>query len=205
MVFTPHFRKLILTLHIIFSVGWLGAVAVFLVHSIAGLYSNNPSIVRAAYLAMNISAWIIILPACLGSLLTGIFQSLGTQWGLFKYYWIVVKLLLTIGATILLLVHMQPISLMADIVANSPLTGTEHRALQMQLFVDAALALIVLLATTTVSVFKPWGLTSFGLKKLNKKLTKPTSSSGKWIIVGIIVLVILFIITHLLGGGLGKH
>ena len=63
-----------LTAHITFSVGWLGAVAVFLAHSIAGLTSEDTMIVRTAYLAMNLSAWIIILPACMGGLLTGIFQ-----------------------------------------------------------------------------------------------------------------------------------
>lgn len=195
-----------LTAHITFSVGWLGAVAVFLAHSIAGLTSEDTMIVRTAYLAMNLSAWIIILPACMGGLLTGIFQSISTQWGLFKYYWIVVKLLLTIGATILLIVHMQPISFMARTVLQGPLTGTEHRGLQVQLVVDAALALIVLLATTTISVYKPWGMTSYGASKLRKKMPHQASKSkGLYVIIGLIILAILFAIIHLKGGGLHSH
>ncbi len=202
---TPHLRRLMLTAHITFSVGWLGAVAVFLAHSIAGLLSADTLTVRTAYLAMNLSAWVIILPACVGALLTGIFQSVGTQWGLFKYYWVVVKLLLTIGATVLLLVHMQPITFMAGIVSQGPLMGTEHRGLQIQLVADAAAALLVLLATTTISVYKPWGMTFYGLDKLKKRSDQQNrKSKGRFIVIGIIVFVILFII-HLMGGGLHGH
>ncbi len=43
---TPRLRKLGLTAHIIFSVGWLGAVAGFLVLSIGGLTSQDAEMVR---------------------------------------------------------------------------------------------------------------------------------------------------------------
>ena len=36
----------------------------------------------------------------LATLLTGIVLSLGTKWGLLKHYWIVAKLLLTVGVTL---------------------------------------------------------------------------------------------------------
>lgn len=203
MTMTPSLRKFMLTVHITFSVGWLGAVAVFFAHSIAGLSSDNTMIVRAAYLAMNLSAWLIILPACIGALLTGIIQSVGTQWGLFKYYWIVVKLLLTISATILLLVHMQPINFMAGIVLTGSLTTTEHRGVQVQLIVDAGAALLVLLATTTISVYKPWGMTLYGAIKLRKKVPKQASKSKNlYVVIGLIILAILFAIIHLIKGGL---
>ena len=206
MTMTLPLRKFMLTAHITFSVGWLGAVAVFFAHSIAGFTSENNMIVRAAYLAMNLSAWLIIVPACFGALLTGIIQSIGTQWGLFKHYWIVIKLLLTIGATILLLVHMQPISFMAGIASEGPLTTTQHRGLQVQLIADAGAALLVLLATTTISVYKPWGMTPFGISKLRKKVPKEASKSkGLYVVIGLLIFVILFVIIHLMGGGLHSH
>src|SRR5687768_2910550 len=51
---TPALHKLNLTAHVTSSVGWLGAVAAFLVLSIAGLTSQDPEIVRGSYLAMNL-------------------------------------------------------------------------------------------------------------------------------------------------------
>ena len=164
MTLTPFLRKLGLTVHITSSVGWLGAVAGFLVLAIAGLTSENNLIVRSSYITMELIGWFIIIPFSLGALLTGIVQSLGTTWGLFRHYWIVVKLILTIVAIIVLLVHMQPISYMADVASGAELSNSEFRGLRIQLIADAGAALLVLLIVTTISVYKPWGRTSLGVK-----------------------------------------
>lgn len=75
--------------------------------------------------------------------------------------WIVVKLLLTIGATILILVQMQPISFMAGIASVGPLTTTEHRGLQVQLIADAVFiikSLFISLMTRFIRLNKSWSL-----------------------------------------------
>jgi len=64
---TPGFRKFILTTHIAFSVGCLGAVGGFLALNIAALTSQNAQIVRSAYLAMDLIGWYVILPSCFGA------------------------------------------------------------------------------------------------------------------------------------------
>ncbi|HEY4654326.1 MAG TPA: hypothetical protein VIH22_07425, partial [Cyclobacteriaceae bacterium] len=125
MTLTPVLRKFALTTHITFSVGWFGAVAGFLALAVAGLTSGDAQIVRSAYLSMELIGWFIIVPACLGALLSGIIQSLGTQWGLFQHYWVLVKLLLTIAATIILLVDMQPIGFIADMVSQRAISNSE--------------------------------------------------------------------------------
>ena len=101
---TPRLRKLGLITHITSSLGWLGALAAFLVLSIAGLTSQDVETVRGAYLAMNLIAVFVIVPLSLAALATGFIQALGTEWGLLRHYWILVKLLLTIFATVVLLV-----------------------------------------------------------------------------------------------------
>lgn len=212
MLLSPFFRKLGLTAHITFSVGWFGAVAAFLALAIAGLTSENPQIVVSCYLSMDLIAWFVIIPACLGTLVTGIVQSLLTQWGLFRYYWIVIKLILTVAATVVLLAHMQPIRYMADMVSGATLTDVDLRGLRLQLIADAGAALLVLLIATTISVYKPWGLTTYGQRKLieqQKKLPGHKTSIKKsrlfYILLGLIGMVILmFIILHLTGV-LGGH
>ncbi|SNQ60356.1 hypothetical protein [Candidatus Methanoperedens nitratireducens] len=212
MTMTPRFHRFVLTAHITFSVGWLGAVAGFLALAIAGLTSQDAQMVRAAYLAMELSGWFVIVPFSIGALLTGLVQSLGTQWGLFKHHWILVKLLLTIAATIILLLHMQPISYIAGVVSEAPLSNTELRGLRIQLMADAAAALLVLFATTTISVYKPWGMTPYGLRKQHEQhkvvpdrgLTT-RKSWGLYMLLGLIFLVLLFVVLHLIGGGLGIH
>lgn len=85
MTMTPRVRKAVLTAHVTASVGWLGAVAGFLGLSITGLASQDAQTVRGTYLAMEATGWFVLLPLSLGSLATGIVQSLGTTWGLFRH------------------------------------------------------------------------------------------------------------------------
>ena len=205
MTMTPGLRKFALTTHVTSSVGWLGAVGAFLALAIAGLVSQDAQIVRAAYLAMHLTTWFVIVPLCLAALLTGIVQSLGTTWGLFRHYWIVTKLLLTVLATIILLVHTQPIDRVAAVAAQTTLAIGDLRQLRIQLVGDACAALFVLLVTTTLSVYKPWGMTSYGLRKQNETATwhpatsRPVAPWGRYVLLGIIAVVLLVLLLHLAG------
>lgn len=165
MIMAPSLRKFALTAHIVFSVGWLGAVAGFLALSIAGLTSQSAQMVQAAYLSMELITWFVIVPLNLASLLTGLVSSLGTSWGLFRHYWILIKLLLTVLATVILLLHTQPISYMADAAAGTTLLSADHRPLRIQLVADAGAALVVLLVATILAVYKPRGMTPYGRRK----------------------------------------
>jgi hypothetical protein len=161
-VLSPGMRKFVLIVHVASSVGMLGAVAGFLALSIAGLANASPQTVRASYVAMSLTAWFVIVPLMLASLASGLVQSLGTPWGLFRHHWVVVKLVLTVGATLLLLVHTQPIDHLAAVAADSGVPGADLRGMRVQLVVDAGLALLVLLATTALAVVKPRGVTRYG-------------------------------------------
>jgi hypothetical protein len=205
---TLRLTKFALTAHVTSSVGWFGAVAAFLALAIGGLTSQDTLMVRATYLAMESLSWFVIVPFCLASLLTGLVQSLGTKWGLFRHYWIVVKLLMTVVATIILLVHMQPITYMADVAAETTLSSADLIKVRIQLIADAGAALLVLLAATTLSVYKPWGLTPYGRRKVSEGHPLSQPDSGRswklYLLLGMMALVLLaFVILHLNGGGLG--
>jgi hypothetical protein len=197
-----------LTAHITFSVGWFGAVAGFLALAIVGVNTLDSQLVRSSYLSMDLIAWFVIIPLCLGSSLTGVIQSLGTPWGLFKHYWVAVKLIMTIIGTVILLAHMQPISYLADVASKQVLSYSDLRGLRMRLIFDAGAALLVLLGTITLSVYKPWGKTKYGLRnKSTKSLEVRTSKPwGLYILLGLIsIVILLFIATHLMSGGLSHH
>jgi hypothetical protein len=153
--------------HVTSSVGWLGAVACFLALAVAGLTSDDAQRMRSADVAMNLTAWLVIVPLCFTSFLSGLISSLGTPWGLFRHYWVLVKLLITIPATLVLLVHMQPISFLADVAAKttSPLPGADLHGLRNQLVAAAAVALLVLLVLTALSIYKPRGMTRYGWRR----------------------------------------
>jgi len=175
----PRLRKLGVTAHVTFSVGWLGADAGFLALAIAGLISQDAQMVRAVYLAMDLIGWFVIVPFSFAALLTGLVLALGTPWGLLRHYWILAKFLLTIGAIMVLLAHTNAMreAARASIVADA--TSSSIRAhlaaigagghlsdVQMQLAVAAGAGLLVLLTTTTLGVYKPWGKTRYGRRTL---------------------------------------
>ena len=164
MTMKPIPRKLLLTAHITSSVGWIGTVAGFLALAVAGLASDDPQVVRSAYLAMELMARYVIVPFCLAALCTGIASSLASEWGLFRHYWIVMKLLITLISTIGLLVHMQPIHYLSVAAAGTDLSSSDLQV-QIQLVVVSGAALLALLAATVLSEFKPKGLTPYGWRK----------------------------------------
>jgi hypothetical protein len=168
---TPQLRKFVLTAHIVSSVGLLGAVAGFLALAIAGLTSRNGQLVGAAYLAMELIAWFVIVPLAFASLLTGIVQSLGTPWGLFRHYWVLTKLLLTVFVTVVLLLQMNLVGSMAVVAAETALSSDDHRLARISLVVHAGGGLLVLLVPAALSVFKPWGRTRYGRRKQHEERT----------------------------------
>lgn len=158
----PGLRKATLLVHVSCSVGWLGAVLTFLVLAVTGLNSLDSQLVRASYLGMNLIGWAVIFPLGLAALLSGIIQALGTPWGLFRHYWVLIKLLITTLATALLLLHLQPVTHMATIASTSDLAATDMTGMRIQLVADAAAALGALLIVTVLSIYKPRGLTRYG-------------------------------------------
>jgi hypothetical protein len=209
MIMTSGLRKVALTTHVTSSVGWLGAVAGFLALAIAGVSSRSNETVRAAYIAMHLTTWFVIVPLSLASLLTGLAQSLGTTWGLFRHYWIVTKLLLTVLATIILLLHTQPIDRVAAVAMQKALSSGDLRQLRIQLVADAGAALFVLLVTTALSIYKPWGMTAYGLRRQDEDgatwrrgTTRQDAAWGRYVLLAIIGVVVLVLFWHLAGGGL---
>jgi uncharacterized membrane protein len=165
MTMKPNLRKFVRTAHVIFTVGWFGAVAGFLALAIVGLTGPDTQIVRAAYLAMEVITQFVIVPLSLAPLvLTGPILSLGTPWGLFRHYWILVKLVINILSTFILLIHMQPISYMARVAADGTLSDAD-RGVQIQLVVAAGAGLFALLVATGLAVYKPRGMTAYGWRK----------------------------------------
>ena len=212
---TPTVRKLTITAHVVFSVGWLGAVAAFLVLSIAGLTSHDPEVVRGAYLSMDLISRFVIIPLCFAALITGLLQALGTPWGLFRYYWIVMKFGLAVFATIALLLHQFAVmAVAAKRVSGSAaetLFSGDFGPVKTELVRAPSLAILLLLVATSLGVYKPWGLTRYGRgKRQEQRKVQPQPNNETplgvkifYAVIGVLVLVVVAL--HLTGHGFGSH
>ena len=158
---SPRLRRIALTVHVTMSVGWIGAVAAFLALAVCVLVSDDAGLVRGAYLSMEVLGWFVLMPLALASLLSGVAQSLGTNWGLLRHYWVVFKLGINVFATLVLLAYMQTLDHFADLAASGA-PGVERGLASASPLLHAAAALLLLLVATVLAVFKPRGLTPLG-------------------------------------------
>lgn len=162
---TPGVRKLALTAHVTASVGWLGGVTGALALAVVGLTSGDAQRVRAAYVALELIASLVLVPLAFASLLTGLVQSLGTAWGLFRHYWVVAKLLMNVVATAILLLYTRTLGNLAD-MAETTRPGDDSSGLRdPSPLLHAGGALLLLVLATALAVYKPRGLTPYGWRR----------------------------------------
>ncbi len=164
MIMPPRLRKLALAVHLTCSVGWLGAVAAYLVLDITVATSQDAQVVRGTWMAMDLIVSSAIVPLAFVSLVTGLVMSLGTKWGLFRHWWVVVSLVLTILAILVLQMEAGLISRMAGIAADST-TSDEALLALLPTLVHSVGGLVVLLLIQVLNVYKPQGLTPYGWRK----------------------------------------
>jgi hypothetical protein len=146
----PRWRKLLLTTHIGASVGLLGTDATVLLLAVTGAQGRDP---QAVYPAAQLIGALLLVPAALLSLTTGVLLGWLTPWGLFRHWWVTAKLALTTAGAVLSLVVLTPaLGDLAD-AAGGPIPATQR----WELVRDSGAASVVLLVTLVLSVYKPFG------------------------------------------------
>lgn len=158
----PRLRKFVLATHLVFSVGWIGAVVAYLALGAAAVTSDDTQTVRGAWIAMELTGWYVIVPLAVASLITGLVMALGTRWGLFRHYWVLISFALTVFALVVLVLHMPTVSSQAD--AARVAEGARLDGLGGDL-VHPAIGLVVLLVIQVLNVYKPRGTTPYGQRK----------------------------------------
>lgn len=152
-------RKALLALHLACSCGWIGMALGYIALGIASTVTGDDDTSRAAWVAMELTGWSVLVPLSIGSLVSGTWLALATRWGLFRHYWVVFAFALTLLATIVLVLHMPSISRTSDVARRA--TGETVADLGGDL-VHASLGLLLLLVILVLNVFKPPGLTPYG-------------------------------------------
>jgi hypothetical protein len=170
MTLAPGLRKFVLAVHLTASLGWIGAVLAYLALGVSSVTSHDALTLRGAWVAMELTGWYVIVPLALAALLTGLVISLGTTWGLFRHYWVLISLALTTFATVILLLHMPTVSLRA--AAAREADGADVARLGGDLL-HPGLGLLVLLVIMALNVYKPRGLTRYGWRKQHEERGLP--------------------------------
>lgn len=141
-------RNTLLTLHIAVSVGLLGDSAGFLAVAIRASATPDPAAVVEQIRTLNMFAMFFGIPLSVASILTGVALGLGTKWGVFRYPWVMLKLLLIVTVMIVGGVAIGP-------ALNTMLAGEGDRT--TTLIAASAYDVVALAIATALSVFKPGG------------------------------------------------
>jgi hypothetical protein len=163
-------RAVLLTIHVVMSVGWVWLLGALVALEVIGLITVNPVERAGIATAMaSIAVWVLI-PVVFASLVSGLVLALSTPWGLVRHWWVLAKCVIAVALTATGLVLLLP--RLSQIVA-----GLGEPA-GMQTLVVRSISLLLLLAATGVSVVKPWGKTPHG-RRLQRAGGRPEKKPGQ--------------------------
>jgi uncharacterized membrane protein len=153
-------RRGILVVHLASSIGWLGLDAALVVLGIVGLAGGDATTTRSAFVVDGVLATYLMPVLSLLGLLTGIVLAAGTSWGLFKHWWVVVSLVITVlmtAAVLLFLVpQMRDLANEAAHLTDATVLTTMHMD-RLKLVIAPLAGFILLVFLTGMNVHKPWG------------------------------------------------
>ena len=156
-------RRLVLLLHIVSSVGWVGAVVTSLVLAVVAV-AEDIETARAVYVVLEPMGRYVLVPLSVASFGTGVVQSVGTRWGLFSHYWVIVKLIINVVSAAVLFTYLETLAMLAS-AARAPLTAGAAMIPTSSPVVHSVGALVFLLGATVLSIYKPRGMTRYGQRQ----------------------------------------
>ncbi|MDQ3887561.1 MAG: DUF2269 family protein, partial [Actinomycetota bacterium] len=170
---SPTLRKGLLTAHIVTAVSWVGIDMVLLVLALTALTSSDPRTVAASYFAIGAFTIVLLVPAGVLTLATGLLLGAGTHWGIVRYWWLTVKLVITVVLTTLVIVLLRPkvvdVSSQAEQAGAAGLSRDQLGSLPVDLIFPPSVSIIALIVATVLAVYKPWGKTPFARRAANGK------------------------------------
>jgi hypothetical protein len=139
-------RQALLTAHIMMSVGLLGDSAGFAAVALRLSTTTDPVARLALLETLHMFSLKFGIPLSVGTLVSGIALGMGTKWGVFRYPWVVAKLLLIASVMLVGGVVIGP-------AENMMLHGSVDAS--ARLIAGASYDVLALGVATGLSVFKP--------------------------------------------------
>jgi hypothetical protein len=151
-------RQAVLVLHIVSAVGWIGVDLALIPLVLTGLTTDDGATAAAAYEAVAILVPWTVPALSLLIVTTGVLLGLGTKWGLVRYWWVAVKLVISLILTMLVFTSLLPAVTSIDVAASTSGDGVRAALDDPAVFLyPPVVSSLMLLTAVVLSVTKPWG------------------------------------------------
>jgi hypothetical protein len=150
-------RRAVLTVHILGAGTWIGIDVVLGVLVFTALVTSSTATEALCYQALELFAVWPLLIAGLLTLASGIVLGLGTKYGLLRYRWVAVKLVINVVLVALVAVALRPGLAEAAAYGELLAAGESARSDVANLVFPPVVSGVALVTATVLSVFKPWG------------------------------------------------
>jgi hypothetical protein len=150
-------RKGVLVLHVGSAGAWLGIDVVMAFVTFTALLTDDLQTRALCYLVLErFVVWPLVMTG-LVCLLTGLLLGLGSKYGLVKFWWVLVKLVLNLVLTALALVSLRPgVAELGEAGRRIAAGGPDTVPLGDMIYPPIVSPTMLVLAMV-LSVYKPWG------------------------------------------------
>lgn len=173
-------KRWLVSTHILCNVVWLGTTLCFLVLSLAAVTTQDIKALHTIYVMVDVLDKTLIWTSSIGTMVTGILLSILTHWGLTRFYWIIVKEVLTLlsfGLGIFGLHGWLNATLSMTTGQDMWVVHTSAYTLNQYLqFGGVGFQLLALTGIVIISVFKPWGQRGQPKKSVRSELARAKSA-----------------------------
>src|SRR5215212_400940 len=148
----PRWRKLLLTVHVSVAAGLIGADLALLTLAVSGWRGSDPA---SVYPAMSLVSRWVVAPLAVAALTTGVLQAVLGPYGLLRYWWVTLKLAITLLLTGLVLFVVVPRLRGAADSALGPASEALTDAERVAFVVVFSLAVAAIVLMAGLAVAKP--------------------------------------------------
>lgn len=152
-------RKAVLLLHILSAAMWFGIDLALGILAVIALVTDDPQTAGIAVRAIEMFAVWPMFGASIGCLVSGVVLGIGSKYGLVRYWWVGVKLVINIMMSALIAFSLRPGIDNAASIGERLMAGDPTATLPGNLLGPVIVAPTLLLTAYLLSVFKPWGRT----------------------------------------------
>nr|WP_228046729.1 hypothetical protein [Saccharopolyspora sp. HNM0983] len=145
-----------MVVHILSAAVWIGLDVALAVLVGTSLLTADPELAAAGFRVLVLLAVWPLLLAGFTCLASGIVLGIGTKYGLLRYWWVALKLLINVVFTALVLVSLRPTVLTAADQARQLAVVVDPGMLRALVF-PVIVSAIGLTGAVLLSVVKPWG------------------------------------------------